>query len=68
MRRPTPRRVEIINKSSVTHGSTSAQVANEKLVYSSPGHLPDDAQRFIVEGFFEGRILKRVRVEAVAQQ
>jgi Fe-S cluster assembly protein SufD len=58
--------LEILNNDvRCTHGSTVGQVDDEQLFYlESRGISHDDAQRLIVEGFFED-VINRVRVEAV---
>src|SRR5947208_1380968 len=58
--------LEILNNDvRCTHGSTVGQVDDEQLFYlESRGISRDDAQRLIVEGFFED-VINRVRVEAV---
>jgi Fe-S cluster assembly protein SufD len=58
--------LEILNNDvRCTHGSTVGQVDEEQLFYlESRGISGDDAQRLLVEGFFED-VINRVRVEAV---
>ena len=58
--------LEILNNDvRCTHGSTVGQVDDEQLFYlESRGISRDDAERLIVEGFFED-VINRVRVEAV---
>ena len=58
--------LEILNNDvRCTHGSTVGQVDEEQLFYlQSRGIPPAEAQRLIVEGFFED-VINRVRIEEV---
>jgi Fe-S cluster assembly protein SufD len=60
--------LEILNNDvRCTHGSTVGQVDDEQLFYlESRGISRENAQRLIVEGFFED-VINRVRVEAVRE-